>query len=478
MVERPLINVMLNRIADHVLILLLLLSSSTVFAQNNSSTADPVSVEQAVISPLPAPREALPHGVMIGAGNLQSYRSWIIPELLPIIRDAGLQIDAVDKLQFSWRYDDAWEQGSTSRQATFNKDGMLTSVTAGVGFAFGNSEVIAKGAGSEIPSAILWNINSNLWVRKSISFDFELIWPPNNGPDRRVYGDFSRIYPATIAQDTKTGQLFRERIRLLTPPPLKGFSLLSFRFLGDIEDAFWVSSPAIGKVRQLTGLNRADSILRSALSPDDFMTWSGKVELVDATLDKSVTGLAPFPSLSSTVATSEGQCSVVQSDRMLWNSQGRQFVGIAGWAPANVVFAPRTMWRLELLSRDPFLAYGRQVLYVDVMSMLPVYKIVYSRTGKLLKTIMTGWGLASTKENSEKLPYPAFTIIYDHQQNQGWRVAYSNVHMCSALSEQLKLSDFDPHHLIESRQPENIADAKDVDKAPDSEPEDPSLTND
>jgi hypothetical protein len=468
-----------NRLPEYFLLWALLLAdSSSASAQANSAAPDPVVLEQAVVSPLPAPRDALPHGVVIGVNNIQGYRSWFIPELLPVIRDAGFQVDAVDKLQFGWRYDDVWEQASTVGQAALNADGTLGSISTGPGLAFGNSEVIAKRPGGEISKAILWNINSNFWARKSINFDFDLIWPPTSGPDRRIHGDFSRIYPATIAQDTKTGQLFRERIRLLAPPPIKGFSYLTFRFLSDLEDAFWVSSPAIGKVRQLTGLNRADPILRTSISPDDFMTWSGKVELLDATLDKSVTALAPFPSLGPTLLTTSEQCSTVNSDRIIWNAQSRRFINGSGWLPSNIVFAPRTMWRLEVLSRDPFLAYGRQVLYVDVLSMLPVYKIVYSRTGKLLKTIMTGWGLASNKANDQKVPYPAFTLVYDHQQNQGWRIEYSNIQYGAALSEQLKLSDFDPHHLIEAKPGDVKGDNKQADKTASSQEQEAQANND
>ena len=68
---------------------------------------------------------------------------------------------------------------------------------------------------------------------------------------------------------------------------------------------------------------------------------------------------------------------------------------------------------MELTPRLPFYATGRAILVVDQESMLPVYRVVYDRSGAYLRTIVGSWALASTKDGVERFPVEAFSFIVE-----------------------------------------------------------------
>src|SRR5690606_9240571 len=113
------------------------------------------------------------------------------------------------------------------------------------------------------------------------------------------------------------------------------------------------------------------------------------------------------------VVSGPEQRSSGESTMVLWNYDSTRSSRFAPWVPATVSFVPRDTWIIEILPRDPFYSYGKQVLIFDKESMLLFYKIVYSLEVANEKSIAVGWSLACTAELETFLPFAAFVLGVD-----------------------------------------------------------------
>jgi hypothetical protein len=222
---------------------------------------------------------------------------------------------------------------------------------------------------------------------------------------KRVDLSISRIYPPALVQSPGTLKpMFREKISALTPQPLVGLTWLTLRFLGASPDYMWAASPINGQVRQMTGSNRSDAIFTGAFSPDDLFVWSGKVEGVEPTSVKLVKmlvpvvegGAAPQPTNNDTC----GSTDLSKASPIDLNVSTRRFAELPGWVPTNVRMMLRSLWRIEMVTRDPFSLDARQTLYVDAETMLPVYKVIWEQDGRMKRFVMGMLGRVATREGS------------------------------------------------------------------------------
>ena len=399
-------------------------------------------------------------GAIITADNLSAWRPLIVPELLPLVRSGAVSIEAHRKLAYQWRIDDGWEKRSIESARRFT----ATNVAAGLPKDFrperalpfgGEQELAFLEEQADLPWRILWNSQAVLWSQVGWDLEFDLGWYRRGRDPVRVRGHHHRLYPGLMTEGGSR-QLFRERIEYTLPEGIAGLAWLTFRFFGDEEDSLWLYSPAIRKVRQLTGSNRSDSMLRSGVSPDDLLLWSGKVELVEPRLDKIVEAFVPFPELNVTGALeTKSGCFAVQPEEyvdLLPAKRGSQMARAAEaeaqlWLSGRFVFVPRTMWRLELAAKDPYSLYGRQVLYVDRASMLPVYKFVYDRSGHLWKTVIGSFGLAATSNQALRFPWPSTVVIVNHREEETSIVTTVRAGVCDGTGPAFAADRFNPHAI-------------------------------
>ena len=76
--------------------------------------------------------------------------------------------------------------------------------------------------------------------------------------------------------------------------------------------------------------------------------------------------------------------------------------------PLSVTFEKRELLILELVPHGPYFDYGRQILFIDTVSGVPVYKISYSKTEQYLKTVIGAWRRVSKQK---LMPY--FVLAVD-----------------------------------------------------------------
>jgi hypothetical protein len=397
-------------------------------------------------------------GLIINAAVAPQYKQLIVPELYGEVRSGRIEMDAVRQLRYEWRMEEAWQRAEPAPSKLLTDRGALQAVTRlDRGFLFGARDVLVdEGDPRRLAQKVLWNIHSNFWSEKLMSMDFVLRLVAEAKVGRELMGRLSRVYPSSLIPNDATSQLFREIVKLNTPEMLEYYSWLTFRFVGDDEDVVYVYSPAVKRVRQVTGSNRSDAIANSVVSADDFLVWSGKPDSVDPVLTGRQVALVPFVSVVLGAARPESERCVVVDDTSSadslkstlarWNLGSARFPQAAAWVPTEVVFVPRELWRIELTPNDPYSLYGRQVVYVDAESMLPVYKFVSDQAGIRWKTVIGVIGLAEARDR-KRYPFFSMMAVHDAKTQQGALVDYLNVKYCSNFAADLQLGEFQPGKL-------------------------------
>lgn len=432
------------------------------FAGAEPTAAPTTAVELA--DPLPALSDDGTGGVTINSTNLESFRSVIVPELLPLFREGQLEIDA-GHMKTDLSIGSNWALEPTAGATMLlSAGGSRAGVKFVDGFLFGDSKSINEENDPKVKAQkILWN-GLGVWASERIlGTGFEFSWIKDGKPFRTLKGEFSRIFPVTLGDAKQAAQLFRELIRFTSPAVLADLSWLTFQFLGNDEDILWVFSPANKKVRQLTGTNRSDPLLRSSVTPEDVLVWSGKVELVDVRVEREMNALIPrlrqeIPSTLTDKGCSALDRAAAVAGRMTsrWNFDANRYAHGGPWVPVSSVLSPAKLWRVEVNSQDPFTAYGRQVLYVEQDSMLPMYKFVYNSSGRLWKSVIGAYGYLSGANAAPRRPYPAYTIVIDHLKGETYILDFSRVLRCADPVPSLDLGDFDPKRFGELSKPSGL----------------------
>ncbi len=289
---------------------------------------------------------------------------------------------------------------------------------------------------------ILWNASSALWHHPRISLESSVYMhrAGDEEPNRLVVR-LERIHPSLYPDTPGTlVPIFREKIQLVKPQALSTLSWLTLRFFGSSEDYVWVSSPAIKKIRQITGSNRDDPMFEAMLAPNDFLVWSGKVEGVKPLAVETARVLVPV--YEGEVKKGSGDVNCRAYD---FGDDFSRYHHSSNWLPNSVKFYEREVWKVELGTLDPYSNDAQQVIYFDKESNLPVYATSYSISGAFRRFRMGVLGVVgSGKDRGPLIVGQIVTSI------QGWRIAVNTEHvsLCGAEDSKTVLADFDPASFI------------------------------
>lgn len=402
------------------------------------------------------------HGLAIQSSNGPQFKALILPEFYALVRDGALQFSGARTVPFQWAYPSKPTDESKTRSRISVDDAVSASLAAAsLGPIAGTTE------GSKLDTdarewgvRTLWNAESVWWSQRIIESHFELVSISNQKVDRKFAGEFIRVYRPGFGESAVTNQLFRESLRFSSPSVIAPLSFVTFRSLGDEEDSVWMYSPAVKQARQLTGSNRADSILHTLAGLDDFFLWSGKIENIAPTSGKTLRALIPFASLEEAelvqdnvdqqcFAVSEGSTPLIKEGEEVDYSEIDGTLNLATRValPYGVTFVPREVWRLELNPRDPFAAHGRIVLYIDAQLMIPVAKVVYDRAGKINKYGLAILKLAHTPDDRIKTPVIDTIGLFEASGTSTALLRFSHTRFCTSLPSGRTLADFDPGKL-------------------------------
>jgi hypothetical protein len=403
------------------------------------------------VGPLPDLQDGAKTGALVTKGHIDKYRALIPPELAELVDGNEFAFEAVLRPKSRDLLGEAQVAGGASYSID-DKGGIAPSPVSVPGLFFTVPETEGEYLEPKtVGWRILWNTTVAQWRLKSFTATTSLV-TFNGGADEGRRADFSisRIYPPALGQSPGTLKpMFREKISALTPQPLLGLTWLTLRFLGSPNDYMWAASPINGQVRQMTGSNRSDSLFTGAFSPDDLFVWSGKVEGVEPSSVKLVKMLIPVVEGTSTVqATNNEICGTTdfsKSSPIDLNVSTTRFAELPGWVPTNVRMTLRSLWRIEMTTRDPFSLDARQTLYVDVESMLPVYRVVWEQDGRMKKFVMGILGRVSTREANGPGWRGQITLVPGAATRSV--LTLQRLETCSKLIQGKNIIDFDPSSI-------------------------------
>ncbi len=421
---------------------------SALRAENEPAVDDSrISVKDLMAS-LPEPKAGNPAGLLIKADNLSHWSELLTPELQKAVNSGSLILDVVRAPNF--KFTGSWWNNLALADADLldEQAHLSTSYRHTEGALFRIPDQMADLEGFDTRK-LLWNIQAYWWSARSFSANFQIDLIKEGQPRRTFSGDFSRIYPASLLPEDKTTQLFRERLSFAEPKIISNFAWLSFRFLGTDDDALWMYSPLLKKIRELTSSNRADPLPGSRFALEDLLIWSGQPANLETSIDFIGYKLVPFQSSNASQADQDADGC------LLAHSPGNQEAGAQlQVARGQNIYAPRPVYQLVIKSGDSYSVYGRQVLYVDAETFLPYYKVVYDRAGGLLK-IVTGIYAASSTADQNMIFYPILTTLDDYKNFERNELYFKNLRVCKQLSPGLTVADFEPSKLlpVEAAQP-------------------------
>lgn len=412
--------------------------------------ASPVTAPEGV-GPLPDLQGGAKTGALVTKGYIDTYRALIPPELAELVDRNEFAFEAVLRPKSGDLLGEA--QSASSSQYSVDEKGAITPLPVS---ASGLFFTVPQTEGEFLESKsygwrILWNTTVAQWKLKSLTATTSLVtFSAGTNEGKRADFSISRIYPPALGQSPGTLKpMFREKISALTPQPLLGLTWLTLRFLGASPDYMWAASPINGQVRQMTGSNRADSLFTGAFSPDDLFVWSGKVEGVEPSSVKLVKMLVPVvEGAATTQATNNEICGVTdfsKSSPIDLNLATRRFADLPGWVPTNVRMTLRSLWRIEMMTRDPFSLDARQTLYVDADTMLPVYRVIWEQDGRMKKFVLGILGRVPTREGNGP-GWRGQIMIVPGSANRSV-LTLQRLETCSQLIQGKNIIDFDPSSI-------------------------------
>jgi hypothetical protein len=277
------------------------------------------------------------------------------------------------------------------------------------------------------------------------------IFPEARTAPHKLDFQLERIHPLSLGGAPGTLlPVFREKISARKPSAIQSLSWLTLRFFGEGEDFVWVASPVNRRIRQMTSSNRSDAIFTGMFSPDDLLVWSGKVELVEPLKVTQVPLLVPLVEAREAAPTKAESCltrTFVGDAAMTLNHQSKRFASSAAWVPTNVIMALRSVWRIDLSSRDPFSNESQQALFIDQQSGLPVYQIVWDQSGRLRKVAIGFIRSLAAQGGDQELIIAGQAIVSGNEERR-LVVLSDTLTSCGTYAPGTSLQDFDPSNFV------------------------------
>jgi hypothetical protein len=418
--------------------------------------------------PLPDFSKGAKSGVFVTREHVDKYRALLPRELAELIGSNEFVCEVALHPQRPELFERVSKEEATSAKLT--EQGSLSPLPQKVeGPIFPViSEATAQNDRTRRAYEVLWNAHSAIWAMRSSAHTLMLtIFKELRSEGRNVEFLVERVYPQGLGvRRGSLEPLFREKISATAPQIISPLKWLTLRFLGDVDDYVWVSSPITGKVRQLTGSNRSDVLFAGSFTPDDLFVWSGKVEHVEPSALSLVSMLVPVleTPMGDASAKSE-QCSKLDfgDGPLVLNAQSQRFRNGPAWIPTNVRFVVRSLWKIEMTAKDPFSLDARQTLYVDAATFQPIYRSIWEHDGRSRRFVLGVLG--STIGSGAYRPGWAGQVLFSATDGSRSVVVPTSVETCDAFVPGRTLDDFDPSKIAPPATTEKTAQKANEDAA-------------
>ena len=193
----------------------------------------------------------------------------------------------------------------------------------------------------------------------------------------------------------------------VAPYDAVGLATLSWGYLDPEKwTSLWTFVPVLRRVRRLAASNTSDGIFGSHFSRDDGGTFSGKIQYFDWKLIGEREALVAYTLPTPKVWKREGTAFRLAANEsaavMPWPARANSSIRPTSPGRARPggrpICAKRPVWIVEATAKDPYYAYGRQILWIDKELFRGYYKEIYDRSGKYWKTILVSGGQALSED--------------------------------------------------------------------------------
>jgi hypothetical protein len=339
----------------------------------------------------------------------------------------------LDAMRWSSRFNQATEENQGKYE--INEHGIMIEKATGTWPRFGYGLPFAHidPSDPQAPYKIMYNFFRTLGQGDDIDVLVNFFWTTPTGLDR--YVDFrgqAILYGSRWSGPIPNPDEAAAKVLLYGTAPydVVGLATLDWNFL-DPERwrSVWSYVPVIRRVRRLTAANSSEGVFGSYISRDDFATFAGRIHYFDWKLIGTKEALAPYTlPVPKTWEPAQPHGFVLPANEnvaimpwpgksKLFDHNGQSWTGAAWW-PTNLHLTKRPVWLLEITPKDPYYAYGRQILWVDKELFFGYYKEIYDRAGEYWKTIVRGGGIALNKEKTFSTIQTDFAMALDERRNQ------------------------------------------------------------
>jgi hypothetical protein len=336
-------------------------------------------------------------------------------------------------MRWSTRYNQASEENQGKYE--INDRGIMIEKATGTWPRFGYGMPFAQIDPSDpkAPYKIMYNFFRTLGQADDLDVLVNFFWTTPMGLDRyvdfrgQVIGYGSR-WSGPIPNPEETAA--KVLLYGVAPYDVVGLSNLDWNYLDpDKWRSVWSFIPVIRRVRRLNAANSSDGVFGSHISRDDFAAFAGRIHYFDWKLIGVKEALVPYTlPVPKTWEPAQPQGFVLPANEnaaimpwpgksKLYSPNGHPWTGAAWW-PTNLHLTKRSVWLLEITPKDPYYAYGRQILWVDKELFFGYYKEIYDRAGEYWKTIVRSGGVALNKEKTFSTTQTDFLMALDERSNQ------------------------------------------------------------
>ena len=381
-------------------------------------------------------------GAVLNPGDVLDQTRWqeakgMMPDAVLHRFETGQHISKIieipsDALRWSTRYNAATE----ANQGTYeiNDQGIMIEKATGTWPRFGYGMPFAQIDLNDpkAPYKIMYNFFRTLVQWDDINVLVNFFWTTATGLDRYVdFRDQALAYGARWSGPIPNPDEVGAKVLIsgVAPYDVVGVATLDWNYLDpDKWRSIWAFVPVIRRVRRLNSSNSSDGVFGSHISRDDFACFAGRIHYFDWKLIGVKDALVPYTlPVPKTWEPAEPRGFVLPANEnaavmpwpgqsKLYSQSGQQWTGAAWW-PTNLYMTKRPVWILELTPKDPYYAYGRQVLWVDKELFFGYYKEIYDRAGEYWKTIIRGGGIALNRDKTFSTTQTDFIMALDNRLN-------------------------------------------------------------
>jgi len=380
-------------------------------------------------------------GDKIDTSNWAKVKDILPPSVVDYVKKGDLPM-TIGEFEFDMSEDAEWKAASQKN------DGKYT---------LNDDKAMVEKASGKIPEYIYglpfpnidWKNDPNAGIKVMYNFDlqrarvgiwncvFPVEWIGRDGNERDLISDYQVYYfwgrpdgPQPNPGDYQEMNI----IRITQPYDIAGMTTLTRRYRDARADDYYAYLPSIRRVKKLSGANRSDPFAGSDFVNDDSNGWFGKnTTMTWKVLDKKVV-LVPMVNWAlkeplTAKKQPDGAWLVDRSKEPPTEGFTDPEYDGAPWMLTNFKFAPREVYVIESIPKDPYYNYGRTIYYFDPDGGF-FYKIIYDRADEYWKTMLltpmvVDWGDGEVKHRTFST-ITWYAIIDDKTDHCSSCVAYGN----------------------------------------------------